>query len=122
MEDNILTENAKAGDRFDILAEAYAGHFFPNGKIAYCGTGPVLPGSYQDPKAGKLRTAMGKNTYGVWNEDAYQLWMDVKTLAEVMECLPDSSLRAAKIAKALQNFTLTVDFEQPLEGRIADYK
>ncbi len=122
IEDNILTESGKPGEHYLIQAEAYAGHFFPNGEVAYCGPGPVIPGTYTDPLEGKLRTSMGKNTFGVWNEDAYQLWMDVKTLTEVMDCLPESSLRAAKIAKALEQFTLTVDFEQPLEGRIADYK
>ncbi len=122
MVDNILTESGKPGERYLLQAEAYAGHFYPNGKIAYCGTGPVLPGTYTDPLEGKLRTAMGKNTFGVWNEAAYQLWVDVRALTEIMECLPESSLRAAKIGKALEKFTLAVDFEQPLEGRLADYE
>lgn len=122
MQDNILTESGKAGERFSLLCEAYAGHFFPEGEINYCATGPVLPGSYTDPLAGKLRTVVGENSYGIWNEDAYQLWMDVKTLTEIMECLPSGSLRAAKIARALQQFTLAVDFEQAAEKRIADYK
>lgn len=122
MEDNILSESGKAGEKYLIQAEAYAGHFYPESPLQGCCTGPVIPGTYTDPLAGKQRTKMGKNTFGIWNEDAYQLWMDVVTLTEVMSCLPESSLRAAKIGKALEKFTITVDFEQPLEGRIADYK
>ncbi|HIU32093.1 MAG TPA: alpha-mannosidase [Candidatus Caccousia avistercoris] len=122
IEDNILTENGKPGERYLLQAEAYAGHFFPESHLTACSTGPVIPGTYTDPLKGKLRTVMGKNTFGVWNEEAYQLWMDVKTLAEVMDCLPESSLRAAKIGKALQSFTLTVDFEQPPEARNASYR
>ena len=122
IEDNILTENGKPGETYLLQAEAYAGHFYPESTVAGCSTGPVIPGTYTDPLEGKLRAAMGENTFGIWNEEAYQLWMDVVTLTEVMSCLPESSLRAAKIGRALEKFTLTVDFEQPLEGRIASYK
>lgn len=122
IEDNILTENGKPGETYLLQAEAYAGHFYPESTVAGCSTGPVIPGTYTDPLEGKLRATMGENTFGIWNEEAYQLWMDVVTLTEVMSCLPESSLRAAKIGRALEKFTLTVDFEQPLEGRIASYK
>ena len=36
--------------------------------------------------------------------------------------MDSTTLRAAKIAKALEKFTLIVDFEQPREARIASYK
>lgn len=61
-------------------------------------------------------------TYGIWNEDAYQLYMDVDTLYQLVDQLDPESLRADKVAHALEQFTLIVDFEQPLEGRIASYK
>ena len=48
--------------------------------------------------------------------------MDVATLSALLTTLDETSLRAAKIAKALQEFTLIADFEQPREGRIASYK
>lgn len=38
--------------------------------------------------------------------------MDVDTLGRLLEVLDKTSLRAAKIAKALEQFTLIVDFEQ----------
>ena len=47
--------------------------------------------------------------------------MDVDTLYRLLDTLEESSLRAAKIAEALERFTLTVDFEQPREARIASY-
>lgn len=122
MQDNILTDSGKPGESFSLLCEVYAGHFFPKSELDYCATGPVLPGSCTDPLAGKIRTVVGKNSFGVWNEEAYQLWMDVRTLTEIMEALPSGSLRAAKIGRALQNFTLEVDFEQPADKRALDYK
>lgn len=48
--------------------------------------------------------------------------MDVTTLKALLLTLDETSLRAAKIAKALQRFTLIADFEQPKEGRIASYR
>ncbi|MDR1532141.1 MAG: glycosyl hydrolase-related protein [Clostridiales bacterium] len=119
IQDNILCESAEAGRKYELFAEAYAGHFYPdNGGV---GVGPVMPGAYGDPLAGQPRAKLGVSTFGVWNEDAYQLWVNVCTLADIMQKLPDSSLRAAKIARGLKDFTLAVDFEQPAEGRLADY-
>ncbi len=120
MEDNVLTRSGQAGEQYSILMETYAGHYFP--EIHSCATGPVLPGAYQDPlQEGKRRT-LGVCTYGIWNEDAYQLYMDVDTLYKLLETLDETSLRASKIAEALEEFTLTVDFEQDREGRTASYR
>ena len=120
MEDNVLTRSGQAGEQYGILMETYAGHYFP--EIHSCATGPVLPGAYQDPlQEGKRRT-LGVCTYGIWNEDAYQLYMDVDTLYKLLETLDETSLRASKIAEALEEFTLTVDFEQDREGRTASYR
>ena len=121
MEDNVLTTCAEGKEHFDILMETYAGHFYPEAPTGGCATGPVLPGSYKDPAKEGERRKLEKCTYGIWNEAAYQLYMDVDTLARLLTTLDEKSLRAAKIAKALEKFTLTVDFEQAKEGRIASY-
>lgn len=120
--DNVLTRKAEGGEHFDILMETYAGHYFPECSDGGCATGPVLPGAYQDPlKEGDRRT-LGSCTYGIWNEDAYQLYMDAVTLGKLLEILDKDSLRAAHVADALEKFTLAVDFEQDRAGRIADYR
>ncbi len=119
--DNALTENAAAGERFDILMETYAGHDFPESELGGCCTGPVLPGLYEI-KEREDRCTLGKCTYGIWNEDCYQLYMDVMTLRSLLKVVDNTSLRAAKIAEALENFTLIVDFEQGREERIASYR
>lgn len=122
LEDNVLTPSGTAGERFDILMETYAGHYFAEAPTGGCVTGPVLPGLFRDPlEEGKRRT-LGLCTYGIWNEDAYQLFMDVQTLSGLLEVMDDSSLRAAKIAEALEQFTLLVDFEQGTAERAADYR
>lgn len=122
LEDNVLTACAEGGERYDILMEVYAGHFFPESPDGGCATGPVLPGAYLDPAQEGKRRTLGRCTYGIWNEDAYQLYMDVDTLNRLLETLDETSLRAAKVAKALERFTLIVDFEQSREKRIASYR
>ena len=122
IEDNVLSTCAEGGERFDLLMETYAGHFIPEAPTGGCATGPVLPGAYEDTAVEGKRRTLEKCTYGIWNEDAYQLYMDVATLSMLLTTLDEKSLRAAKIAKALQNFTLIVDFEQSREQRIASYK
>ena len=123
MVDNYLTRDAKAGDRYEILMETYAGHFYATAGGG-CYTGPVLPDGDQfvDPLKEGARRTLGKCTYGIWNEDAYQLYMDVDTLYKLLQTLDDTSLRASKICDALEEFTLIVDFEQDRETRNASYK
>ena len=120
--DNVLSRCAKGDEQFDIMMEFYSVHYYPEAPTGGCATGPVLPGSYTDKlEEGKRRT-LGRCTYGIWNEDAYQLFMDVDTLGRLLEVLDKTSLRAAKIAKALEQFTLIVDFEQERDARIESYK
>lgn len=79
-------------------------------------------GAFADPKTEGQRARVGRSTFGVWNEDAYQLWMDVSTLSMLMDELPEDSLRASKIADGLEEYTRIVDFEQPPQARDADYR
>ena len=120
--DNTIAEAARGGEVFDFAMETYAGHFVPEAPTGGCATGPVLPGSYQDTAVEGARRRLGHCTYGVFNEDAYQLYMDVVTLQSLLTVLDPDSLRAAHVADALERFTLTVDFEQPAAGRIRGYR
>ena len=61
----------------------------------------------------------GEGTYGIWAEDAYQLFMDVETLSSLLKTL-DDSLRAARVAEALEQFTLLVDLSRR-RARSRDY-
>ena len=112
--DNVLTACAAAGETHELLMETYAGHYFPESALGGCATGPVMPRRVP----GRARKRAGaplleRCTFGIWNEDAYQLYLDADTLRQLMDRLDPDSLRADKIAKALETFTLLVDFEQP---------
>ena len=105
-EDNTLLKCAQGGEVIEILMETYAGHFYPECKDGGCATGPVLPGAYEDQAVEGERCRLGVCTYGIWNEDAYQLFMDVSTLHKLLEVLDETSLRAAHVADGLEQFTL----------------
>jgi len=116
-EDNLLSVCAKSGETFEILMETYAGHFIPE----YIG--PVLnQKQISDPMTEGARVTLGRSTYGIFNEDAYQLFIDVDTLDRIYGTLEETSLRAMQIGKGLREFTKIVDFEQSAEERIASYR
>ena len=89
--DQVLTKEAKPGTRYHLLLEAYAGHGYPGEENDGCATGPVRPaesgfaGDYAPMPDSALRQRMGMSTYGIWHEEAYQLWLDVRTLADLLE-------------------------------------
>ncbi len=120
--DNFLTVSGKAGECYEVCMESYAGHYYAVSPLGHSATGPVLPGSYENPLKEGSRRVLGTSTYGIWDEDAYQLYMDVMTLKGLLAVLDVDSLRAERVAEALEKFTLQVDFEQEKEARSADYR
>lgn len=119
--DNVLTTDGIKGETFELLMETYAGHYYPE-PYAGCTYGPYIEGLYPNPlKEGERRT-LGSCTYGIWHEEAYQLYMDVCTLGKILETTDRTSLRAVKIAEALEKFTRIVDFEQEKGKRQASYR
>lgn len=115
--DLTLTDCAKAGEQFEIVCEAYAGHEFPG-----CSYGPVCENSYKPKAPDELRASIGACSIGIWNETAYQLYMDVKVLWESVNAMTDDSLRYWDLWDGLKDFTTIVDFEQDAAGRTACYE
>lgn len=103
-----LTACAAAGQRFEIYAEAYAGH----------GPRPENGGIYPReavsvPEPPELQCVVEKSGFGVWNEEMFQAYADYHTLYELRKALPEKSLRAMQVAEALKEFTYRADFELP---------
>ena len=122
MVDNTITACGEAGERYQICMETCAGQDFPNCETGYCATGPVLPGSSWSSLEEGSRRVLGRCTFGIWREEAYQLYMDADTLYKLLSVLDENSLRAAETAEALKQFTYIVDFEQGEEARTACYR
>jgi alpha-mannosidase len=105
-----LARRAKAGERFALLAEAYAGHGPRVDTV-----GPVPPGRETVPEPGPTQAVVGESSFGIWEEDVYQLVIDVETLYLLRGTLDPDSLRVAEIDRGLRAFTTIVDFELPRE-------
>lgn len=101
-----VSKKAITGEKLEIFIESYAGHGNRNGHVgpAPIGTVTVLP------LAGK-QAVMGDSQIGIWNEEAYLLWIEISTLFDIREKNPQESLRVCEIDKYLKSFTSIVDFE-----------
>ena len=112
-----LHREAKAGETITVLVESYAGHGARLEEMPPCPPErPAVP-----PVTGPQCTVK-KSVLAVWNEDAYQLYMDVEILCDLLSQLDAKSLRYQKVAKALMDFTYTADFELPLEARHESFR
>ncbi len=109
-----LSRAARAGETFSVLAEVYAGH----GPRVHS-VGPVPPGRLTVPEPPAEQTLVGESSFGIWQEEVYQLSMDVEALHGLRTTLDESSLRVSEIDAGLRDFTLIVDFEQPREKMLA---
>lgn len=118
--DNYLSRNAVTGDQYDLLAEIYCMPTLHGG--LYHSVGPVLPENHEALTNYDNDIRFGTSTFGIWNEDAYQLYIDATALFSLLKVLPDTSLRAQKIMRVLKQFTYAVDFEQDENARLDNYK
>lgn len=112
-----LTPQGTPGARYDILVEAYAGH---GPRVST--VGPVPWGQQSVPEPGPAQAAIGPNSYGVWHEEIYQLWLDVEALYQLRQHSDPESLRVSEIDQALREFTTLVDLEQPLPAIIEEVR
>nr|WP_314461883.1 glycoside hydrolase family 38 C-terminal domain-containing protein [uncultured Clostridium sp.] len=112
-----LTRHAKAGERFFVVAESYAGH---GPRLEKGGPCPDFRIAVPEPPVYQVK--VGESDFGIWNEDAFQLLMDVFTLYKLCEGLDPKSLRAMKINQGLLEFTFTADFELDRERRNESFR
>ncbi|MBC7257366.1 MAG: alpha-mannosidase, partial [Chloroflexi bacterium] len=105
-----LAKAGTPGARYDIVVEAYAGH---GPRVST--VGPLLPGQESVPEPGPTQAVVGQSTYGIWEEEVYQFWMDVETLFHTRSGLDADALRVSEIDQGLREFTTIVDLEAPRE-------
>ncbi len=109
-----LTCDGQPGTTYDILVEAYAGH-----GIRECGGGPAPLDREIVPEPPATQCIVAPCSIAIWEEEVYQLWLDVHMLWQLSRLLDRESLRAAEIIQALRDFTVVVDFELPYDGFLA---
>jgi alpha-mannosidase len=113
----IFTEKAKLGEKFLIVAEVYGGH-----GPTVCHTGPVGLDRKSVPEPPEFSRAVGECAISVFDEDAFQLWIDVRTLRELRDNLDPDSLRVSEIDVGLRDFTLIADPELPAAEKAASFR
>ena len=109
----LLSASGVPGETYEIMVEGYAGH---GPMLAYAG--PIPPGRESVPEPPPQQASIGKSTFGILQEDVYQLALDVETLYEVREALNPDSLRVQEIDAGLRDFATVVDFELPNEAML----
>ncbi len=112
-----LTRCAQGGETFHLLIESYAGHGARLENL-----GPCPPERKAVPEVPACQCQVKESYAALWHEDAYQLWMDVTTLMHLLQVLPDMSLRAQKVARALVDYTHVADFELPMKERHESFR
>lgn len=117
-----LAHQAKAGEQFEIAMEVYAGHAEDyDNLLTRDNVRTVWPEEAQTeefPEHIPQRTVVN-GTFGIFYEEVFQLWMDIKTLYDLRKHLDDQSLRQAKIDKALMQMCDAVDLELPMAEFLA---
>src|SRR5450432_52017 len=69
-----ITKKGVARRSFQFLAESYAGH-----GPTPVGHGPVPHGRVAIPEPGPTQRTVGEATFGIWDEELFQAWMDFET-------------------------------------------
>jgi alpha-mannosidase len=75
----------------------------------YEGGGPVPYGIQTVPEPGPTQAIISQTTFGIWDEDIYQLAIDFSTLYRIRYKLDPDSLRVSEIDQVLMDSTLVID-------------
>lgn len=103
-----ISDVAQAGRSYAVVLEAYAGHGPQEWR-----SGPTPPERETVPEPPDRQCVLGHSSFGIWQEVAFQLAIDVETLWELRENIDPESLRVMEIDEGLKDFTLIADFEAP---------
>lgn len=102
---------------FTLLIESYAGHGPRLESL-----GPCPPERDPLPPVTAPQCEVRESFLALWNEDAFQLFMDADTLVRLWRRLPETSLRKDRIRRALFDYIHTADFELPPEQRSESFR
>lgn len=111
-----LTDYALENEKFEIITEVYAGHKHP-----LLAPGAITDEVRENYRKNEQQKILTDGLGCLWNEEAYSLLMDIKTLYELKNCLPKNSLRLAGIEHALKK-VLLIDFELPYNELMEEIK
>ena len=109
--DQTVTREAAGGETFSIAMEVYSGTplpahpsrpLFPEDGVRFDRTAPAV---------------IGRSTFGFWNEEAYQLWLDLTVLRDVHGYLDRNDGFREALEAGFARLMDFLDLEQPLPER-----
>lgn len=112
-----LRREGVPGDEVSVLIESYAGH---GARLE--NMNPCPPEKAAIPPVPQTQCTVKPSVLALWNEDAYQLHLDVEVLCDLLSQLDGKSLRYQRVAKALMDFTYAADLEAPADVRQASFR
>jgi len=115
-----LTQNARAGETYQIAMEVYAGHGKGLPQDNYVIMVPEVDNSLLDDTT--MQKTVKNGTFGVMQEEVFQLYMDLQILYNLSQYLDKDSLRRANIEQAIMEMCDCVDIELPMEEFLLDVK
>ena len=117
--DLVLTESAEVGKTYEIAFEGYAGDG-PRKVL----TGPVVDEAEFLTREDYhySRPVVGRSFCGIWDEDAYQLFLDMENLVGVQDCLDPDSLRVMEIDNALKRAVNALRMEEGRDAMAHSYQ
>ena len=113
--DQTVCKCALGSETFSLAMEVYGGTPLP---VNPCR--PIFPEN-DITFATDIPAVIGRNTFGIWNEEAYQLWLDITMLREIHAFLPEDDYFRERIGNALDDMLDFLDMEQPLADRRKAY-
>ncbi len=120
--DQTLTASALGGEVISLACELYCKHPLPRlgAPKCACATGPVFPEDEADVMVYDGVT-IGSSSFGIWNEEAYALYLDLLVLREIMECGNEYDFHVEAIEYGFKKLITSIDMEQPLALRRKHY-
>lgn len=114
-----LTDCATKGEVFKIAIEVCAGNGLGQGEDNCV---ILIPEEERPDEEKILRKVVKRGSYGVLNEDIFQLWLDIKLLYDLHSNMSGDSLRQVMIEKALEEMCDAVDIEAEREEFLKEVK
>lgn len=111
----MLSASAKAGETFDIAAEVYAGHGDEMIKDVMHYTVLIPELNIKPFPEDVTQKCVSNGTYGIFRDDVFQLYVDIEVLVDLSKCQEETSLRRAKIEKAIRKIADFVNLELPYD-------
>ena len=114
--DQTVCRKAEGGEHFSIAMEVYGGTPLPENPSR-----PVFPETgVTFTRGGEV--CCGKSSFGWWNEEAYQLWLDLTVLRDVHGYLEAHDGFREAIEDGIAKMLDRLDLEQEMEARREAYR